>query len=201
MEDREILHPPGTFVEAHRLAGLTRRRFIKIGLLTAIAAAVSPMNATEAAIRGLVPSRRLSIFNTHTEEMLEICYCRNGAYRPEAMRQINHLLRDHRTGDIEAIKARLLDVLYALSRTLDTSEPYHIISGYRSPATNSMLRRNSRRVARRSFHTLGMAVDIRVPGLDTKCLHSKALKLRAGGVGYYPESDFIHLDCGPIRHW
>lgn len=195
------MHPSGTFAEAVHLAGLTRRRFMKIGLLTTIAAAVSPINTAEAVIRGLVPTRRLSIFNTHTEEMLEICYCRNGVYRPEAMRQINHLLRDHRTGDIEAIKARLLDVLCALARTLDTSEPYHIISGYRSPATNSMLHRKSRRVARRSFHTLGMAVDIRVPGIDTISLHSKALKLQAGGVGYYPESDFIHLDCGPVRHW
>ena len=195
------MHAYGTFIDTHRRSGVNRRHFLKIGVLATAAAAVGPLQLAEAVIQSLASNRRLSIFNTHTEENLDICYCRNGVYRPDALNQINHILRDHRTGESMTIKPRLLDMLNTLARRLDPAEPFHIVSGYRSPETNSMLHRQSRGVARRSFHTLGMAVDIRIPGLRTKGLRAEALKLQAGGVGYYPESDFIHLDCGPVRHW
>ena len=201
LEVRGHLHSSGTYVEALRQSGLNRRRFIKIGLLSAIAASLSPVKVVEAIAQSLPPTRRLSFFNTHTAEALEICYCRNGSYSTNALSKINHILRDHRTGNIRAIKPRLLDILHTLANRLDPPGPYHIISGYRSPATNAVLRKKTTGVARRSFHTLGMAIDIRIPGFRTKGLLAEALELKAGGVGYYPESDFIHLDCGPVRHW
>ncbi len=195
------MHSFGTFVESLRKIGLNRRHFIKTGLLTTIAAIISPVELAEAISQGLPPTRRLSFFNTHTGETLAVSYCRQGGYCPDALSEINHILRDHRTGDTRAIRPRLLDILYRLAKRIDPSEPYHIISGYRSPVTNAELRTKSKGVARRSFHTLGMAIDIRIPGFGTKGLYVEAMQLRAGGVGYYPESDFIHLDCGPVRHW
>lgn len=201
MEVKGTLHSSGTFVESPRQIGLNRRDVIKIGLLTTIAAALSPVKAVEAIVRGLPPTRRLSFFNTHTGEKLAVCYCRQGDYCSDALSEINHIMRDHRTGETRDIRPRLLDILYSLAKRVDPCEPYHIISGYRSPVTNAVLRKKSKGVARRSFHTLGMAIDIRIPGFGSKGLHAEALKLSAGGVGYYPESDFIHLDCGPVRHW
>jgi uncharacterized protein YcbK (DUF882 family) len=201
LEDRGHLHTSGTFVEALRQSGLNRRHFIKVGLLTTIAASLSPAKVVEAIAQDLSPTRRLSFFNTHTAEALEVCYCRDGAYSPKALSRINHIMRDHRSGYIRPIKPRLLDILHTLANRLGPPGPYHIISGYRSPATNAELRKKTRGVARRSFHTMGMAIDIRIPGFSTKGLLAEAVELQAGGVGYYPDSDFIHLDCGPVRHW
>ena len=195
------MHSSGTFVDSPQKIGLNRRHFIKLGLLTTIATTFSPVKVVEAIVQGLPLTRGLSLFNTHTGETLAVRYCRQGDYCPDALNEINHIMRDHRTGDIRAIKPRLLDILYGLAKRIDPSKPYHIISGYRSPATNAVLRKNSTGVARRSFHTLGMAIDIRIPGFGIKKLHAEALQFGAGGVGYYPESDFIHLDCGPVRHW
>jgi uncharacterized protein YcbK (DUF882 family) len=110
-------------------------------------------------------------------------------------------MRDHRTGDVKSIDTKLLDILYTLARRLGQPDPFHIISGYRSQATNARLRKKSRGVARRSFHTQGKAIDIRIPSFETNVLCAEAINLNAGGVGYYAESDFIHLDCGPIRNW
>ena len=191
----------GTFSETPYQSGINRRHFIKIGLLSTVAAVVNPIQAVDAITRSLPPTRGLSLFNTHTNENLAVSYCRNGSYCSKGLAQINQIMRDHRSGDVRAIDTKLLDILYRLTDRLDQPGPFHIISGYRSQATNALLRRQSRGVARRSFHTQGMAIDIRIPDLQTNKLHTEALKLNAGGVGYYPESDFIHLDCGPIRNW
>jgi uncharacterized protein YcbK (DUF882 family) len=169
--------------------------------LATVAATFQPACAIAAITNSLNSKMNLSFFNTHTGEHLDVCYCQDGVYRSAALNRIKYLLRDHRTGDIKAIDTRVLDILYTLSRRLDTSGPFHIISGYRSPATNAALHQKSAQVAAHSFHIQGMAIDFRVPGCRTNTVHTAAVNLRAGGVGYYPESDFIHVDCGPVRCW
>ena len=185
---------------SHRFQ-VNRRGFIKFGVLATVAATFEPACAIAAVTHSLNSKKNLSFFNTHTGEHLDVCYCQDGVYRSGALKKIKHILRDHRTGDINAIDTRVLDILYTLSRRLDTPDPFHIISGYRSPATNAALRRKNAGVASRSFHTRGMAIDFRVPSCKTNTVHKAAVNLRAGGVGYYPKSDFVHVDCGPVRYW
>jgi uncharacterized protein YcbK (DUF882 family) len=185
---------------SHRFQ-VNRRGFIKFGVLATVAATFQPARAIAAVTQRLNSKMNLSFFNTHTGEHLDVCYCKDGVYRSAALNRIKYLLRDHRTGDTKTIDTRVLDILYTLSRRLDTPGPFHIISGYRSPATNAALHRKSPGVATHSFHTRGMAIDFRVPGCRTNTVHTAAVNLRAGGVGYYPESDFIHVDCGPVRYW
>ncbi len=132
---------------------------------------------------------------------MRVCYCRGGRYLPEALYRINYILRDFRTGEIKPIDVHLLDTLYRLSRKVSRRCTFHIISGYRSPATNARLRRKSRGVAKNSYHMYGKAIDIYVPGYRLSRLRRQALKLRAGGVGYYPKTGFVHLDVGPVRQW
>jgi uncharacterized protein YcbK (DUF882 family) len=143
----------------------------------------------------------LAFFNTHTREQLEVCYCRDGRYRSAALRDINHILRDHRTGEVGAIATDLLDLLHRLCLRCESALPFHVISGYRSPETNAALHRKSRAVASQSLHMIGQAIDIRVPGIRTDELRTLALSLAAGGVGYYPQSDFVHVDIGRVRSW
>jgi uncharacterized protein YcbK (DUF882 family) len=114
---------------------------------------------------------------------------------------INHILRDHRTGEIKPIDPDLLDLLHALRTRLGTQRPFHVISGYRSPCTNEQLRSRSRGVARKSMHLFGKAVDIRIPGHDLADLRQAALAEQAGGVGYYPRPGFVHVDVGRVRFW
>jgi uncharacterized protein YcbK (DUF882 family) len=180
---------------------VNRRGFIKFGFLATVAATFEPARAIASVTLNLNSKMNLSFFNTHTGEHLDVCYCQDGVYRPAALNRIKYILRDHRTGDLKAIDTRVLDILYTLSRRLDTPGPFHIISGYRSPATNAALHRKSPGVATHSFHTRGMAIDFRVPGCKTNTVHTTAVNLRAGGVGYYPRSDFVHVDCGPVRYW
>jgi uncharacterized protein YcbK (DUF882 family) len=117
------------------------------------------------------------------------------------MDALNHFLRDHRTGDAHPIDPTLFDQLYALQHQMEATAPFHVISGYRAPQTNQMLHAHSDGVARRSLHMDGRAIDIRLPGRDLANLHKAALAMQAGGVGYYPSSDFIHLDTGRVRQW
>jgi uncharacterized protein YcbK (DUF882 family) len=117
------------------------------------------------------------------------------------MAEIDFVLRDFRSGDVKPIDPQLLDLLYLVTRRLETSSPIHLISGYRSPATNAALHEHSSGVAVHSLHTKGMAADIRIPGRDLRQLRKIAMAAGAGGVGYYPRSDFVHLDVGHIRHW
>jgi uncharacterized protein YcbK (DUF882 family) len=195
--------PPAQAVNERLIpsASIHRRRFLRWGLAAATAL-ISPRVLKAAAVAPGAPAeRRLSFFNTHTAERLEACYCRAGRYDPGALREINHILRDHRTGDVGDIAPDLLDLLHGLGRRFETPQPFHVISGYRSPATNAALRRHSRGVASQSLHMFGKAIDIRVPGVSTGELKTLALSLAAGGVGYYPRSDFIHVDIGRVRSW
>lgn len=177
----------------------SRRDFLKFGtgLLTAC---LVPATGWSALLPGSA-RRSLSFFNTHTGERIGLCYFKNGTYCPGAMEQINHILRDHRTGDIESMDPKLMDLLFTVNRRLGAGGPFHIISGYRSSRTNAMLRRQSSGVARFSYHMLGRAIDIRLPGCDTRKLRQACLDLKLGGVGYYPRSDFVHVDTGAFRTW
>ena len=179
---------------------LSRRRLIKIGM-AATTATFFPAPLFAAIERLLMPERTLSFFNTHTAETLNVCYFSNGNYSPAALAKINAILRDHRTGEIKAIETCLLDVLHAISSTVATKEPFHIISGYRSATSNSKLRRKSKNVATGSLHMQGKAIDIRIPGCCTAHLRNVAIRLKAGGVGYYQKSDFVHVDTGRVRYW
>ena len=179
---------------------MNRRRFIKLGALTTVAA-VYPVSLFAEFNRFLLPTRHLSVFHIHTEERLDITYCNQGQYSQEALTKINHIMRDHYNGEVKSINIPLIDFLSAIAMKLETSLPFHIISGYRSPTTNAMLRKRSRKVARNSMHMQGKAVDISIPGCDLLSLKQTALDLNVGGVGYYPYRNFIHVDTGRVRFW
>ena len=148
-------------------------------------------------------ARSLSFDNLHTGERLKVEYWTKGEYLPDALLEVNHLLRDFRTGQVHAIAPALLDLLVILRSRLETAEPISVISGYRSPVTNAILRSEHEHsgVAAKSLHMQGMAIDIRIAGRSLAALHNAALAERGGGVGYYPQSDFVHVDVGRIRSW
>jgi uncharacterized protein YcbK (DUF882 family) len=148
-----------------------------------------------------VAARRLAFDNLHTGEKLDVAYWENGAYVPSALAAVNLVLRDHRNNEVHIIEPRLLDLLTALSRQLEAGPNYEVISGYRSPQTNALLHAHSSEVAAGSLHQYGMAIDIRMAGLNLAYLRDAALRLDMGGVGYYPESEFVHVDVGRVRRW
>ena len=176
----------------------SRRQFLRTG---SIITASLLLPATGVARASSHRERTLSFYNTHTDERLKTCYWAGGDYLPEGLQEINTILRDHRTGDIHDMDLDLVDLLYLLQNQVESKQTFQIISGYRSPKTNAMLNKKSSGVARRSYHMRGMAIDIRLNGCDLKQLHKAALSLKAGGVGYYPSSDFIHVDVGRVRQW
>lgn len=145
--------------------------------------------------------RTLSLFHTHTGEWLAVEYFTGADYREEALVAANHLLRDWRTDESYPIRPDLLDLLHALAAGTGTRQPFAVISGYRSPATNAMLRRESTGVAAASLHMRGMAVDIRLADVSLDRLRAAALRLRRGGVGLYRGSNFVHVDVGRVRSW
>ncbi len=177
----------------------SRRDFIKIG--TGLLSTFILPPAGWSAVAPKDADRTLSFYNTHTKEELVTCYYKNGAYCPEAMGRINYILRDHRTGDVKAIDPRLMDLLNSVNRQLGCSAPFHILSGYRSPKTNDRLRQKRSGVAKSSYHVLGRAIDIHLPGCDTRLLREACLNLKLGGVGYYPRYGFVHVDTGSFRTW
>ena len=181
---------------------LARRSFLRFGAAAAATTAVSLLAPGQAdAANRIAPPRQISLLNTHTSERLTAEYWSRGRYHRDALRAINKLLRDHRTDAVYPIDPELLDTVHALQARIGSRNPLHVISGYRSPESNATLREVGSGVAQNSFHMRGMAIDIRAPGLDTRMIHRAALRLRAGGVGFYPQSDFVHMDVGPIRYW
>lgn len=179
---------------------LSRRDFIKLGAAAA-AIALMPVEVMSALNANGQAPKGLNLYNLHTHERLTIGYCRDGKYDRAALKKINYILRDHRSGDIKPINTGLLDLLHALSIQLKTIESFHIISGYRSPATNTKLRHRSRGVASKSLHMVGKAIDVRIPNVSTRTLRDAAVKIEGGGVGYYPKADFVHVDVGKVRYW
>jgi uncharacterized protein YcbK (DUF882 family) len=168
-----------------------------------LAAAVAAAGLQFALKAHAATPRSLAFYHTHTGERLRVTYIENGAPVPEALDEISHFLRDFRTGDVHPIDPALLDVLYALRTRAGDRGTYEIISGYRSPRTNNMLRGRSSDsgVAKRSLHMEGKAIDVRLTGVRTSRLRQEALALHRGGVGYYPDSDFVHVDTGRVRQW
>ena len=143
----------------------------------------------------------MSLYNVNTGEWLRTVYWADGHYIREAVRDINWILRDHDSGEIRPMNAGVLDVLGMLRHRLETTAPFLVVCGYRSPTTNRRLYYEDIGVAKNSYHIKGMAVDSRCEGRSLGELHGAALSLRSGGVGYYPRADFVHVDCGPVREW
>ena len=179
---------------------IDRRKFIRMGLITA-AAAVIPCNAFASAYESVSDIRELHLYNVATHEDLKVIYSKDGRYIPEALAEINHLFRDYRTGKVKTINKALLDLLFDIRKNIDIDRPFHIISGYRSPGSNAILRKQQNNVAKNSLHMYGKAVDIRVPGFSLKTLRREAMKLGKGGIGYYPLAKSVHIDIGEVRYW
>jgi uncharacterized protein YcbK (DUF882 family) len=176
-------------------------RFCKTALLIGAALLVP---SSRIAIANNIPAQdhRLLLFHLHTNERINIVYRKGNAYVPDAVEQLDHFLRDHRTGDVTTLDPRLFDLLSDL--TVSVGRPgteIDIVCGYRTPWSNEFLRRTTSGVAEHSQHMRGEAIDIRIPGVSTVRLREAALGLHRGGVGYYPQSGFVHVDLGPVRRW
>lgn len=146
-------------------------------------------------------ARRLDFDSLHTGEKLSAVYWENGRYLSDGLREIDYVLRDFRTNEVRSIDPALLDLLHTLRLAMAYDRPISVISGYRCPATNAMLAARSNQVAKNSYHVRGMAIDIRLPGRQLPSVRDHAKALALGGVGYYPESEFVHVDTGPVRAW
>jgi len=194
-----------------------RRKFLKqlaYGSVLALGGCGGYENTTDSPVvrhglsqRSQAPRRHnngyktLAFEHTHTGEKLQLTYFERGKYIKGALHEINYLLRDFRTDDVHPIDTSLLDQMFDLKQTLGINKPFHIISAYRSPASNAQLRKQGHGVAEHSYHMKGRAIDIRVEGVSSKTIRNAALQMAQGGVGYYPRSNFVHLDTGDFRNW
>jgi uncharacterized protein YcbK (DUF882 family) len=187
--------------EASRIeAAMSRRTFLSLAACGAAAAFLPGMAA--AALPPPAAPRELSFHNLHTDERLTALYWDGGEYLPDALGEIDAILRDHRTGEIRQMAPGLIDLVHALTTRLGATEPVQVISGYRSAATNAMLRADDpRHVAENSLHLTGEAVDLCFEGRSLRRVRDAALALGSGGVGYYPRSGFVHVDVGRVREW
>ena len=175
----------------------TRRLFLR-GMAGAFAAAaVAPGRL----LAGPREERLLSFVHTHTHERLTVPYFADGTYLPEGLSSLNSFLKDFRTGDEHPIDPALYDILNDLRLATGARSPFEVISGYRSPRTNSMLRESGRGVAKGSLHVQGRAIDVRLADLSSVSLRDAAVELQRGGVGYYRGPDFVHVDTGRVRRW
>lgn len=177
---------------------MSSRRLFLHGLGASLAAAsVAPGRL----LAGPREERLLSLVHTHTRERLTVPYFADGSYLPEGLGRLDTFLRDHRTGDEHPIDPALYDILNDLRLATGTRSPFQVISAYRSPRTNSMLRENGRGVAKGSLHLQGRAIDVRLADLSSASLRDAAVELQRGGVGYYRGPDFVHVDTGRVRRW
>ena len=179
---------------------LSRRGILGVFAATTVAAAPVMGNAF-GLLRGAGDMRRIRMYSGRTGESLDTVYWVDGKYIREALNEINIFMRDWRSGEAIGIDPRTVDVAAASHRLLQTNEPYMMLSGYRSPRTNAMLRRSSSGVARNSLHMVGKAADLRLKSRSVGQMYNAAMSCRAGGVGKYSRSNFVHMDCGPVRNW
>jgi uncharacterized protein YcbK (DUF882 family) len=186
------------------------RRQVLFGLGAAAAAAAVPSVLQHEIVRraplappstSLSDVRRVVLHNLHTGDRFNEVYWEKGAYVPDAMAEAQRVLRDWRNGEEHFMDPKLFDVLHGIAERLETKGPFQIISGYRSPKTNAMLHERSGGVASHSQHMLGKASDVRIEGVELANLHKAALSLKAGGVGFYPVSNFVHVDVARVRSW
>ena len=185
---------------------ISRRAFIGAGAMIAggaVAASAVPASAAMLSQKGeeFEGARRISFRNSHTGEIFSGVYRVGDKYLPDAFDKINIVMRDFRTNELFPIDPRVIDIIYTVHQMTRQSEPYEILSGYRCPKTNKGLRSHSEGVAKNSLHMTGQAVDLRLPGFDTKQIRNLAISLKAGGVGYYARSNFVHMDSGDVRTW
>ena len=179
---------------------LSRRGILGVFAATTVAAAPVMGNAF-GLLRGAGDMRRIRMYSGRTGESLDTVYWVDGKYIRESLNEINIFMRDWRSGEVIGIDPRTVDVAAASHRLLQTNEPYMMLSGYRSPRTNAMLRRSSSGVARNSLHMVGKAADLRLKSRSVGQMYNAAMSCRAGGVGKYSRSNFVHMDCGPVRNW
>ena len=187
-------------MEKKSSSGLTRRGLLGAFAATAVAAAPTYSNAA-GFLRGAGDIRRIAMHSGRTGERLNTIYWIEGEYIGEAIREINLHMRDWRTGEAVQMDLRTIDIMSAALNLMETDEPYLLLSGYRSPRTNQMLSASTRGVARNSLHMRGQAADLRLTSRSTAQMASAAMACRAGGVGRYNGSNFVHMDCGPVRTW
>ncbi len=181
-------------------SGITRRGLLGAFAATAVSAAPTFANAA-GFLRGAGDIRRIAMHSGRTGERIDTIYWIEGEYIAEAVREINIHMRDWRTGEAVQMDLRTIDIMAAAANLMDANEPYMLLSGYRSPQTNNMLRSQSSAVARNSLHMRGQAADLRLQSRSPGQMASAAVACRAGGVGRYNGSNFVHMDCGPIRTW
>ena len=179
---------------------LDRRRLLTLGAGAALAAAAAPAASFAANLTGPTV-RRVAFHNLHTGDKFDDAYFENGAYVPGALAAAMRVLRDWRNGEEHVMDPRLFDALHGIHQKLETSQPFQIISGYRSPRSNAVLHARSSGVASNSQHSYGRASDVRIQGVDLRNLHKAALSQAAGGVGFYPTSNFVHVDVARVRQW
>ncbi len=182
-------------------SGIDRRDVLKMGLAGALAAATPILLSTPSQAATNANAWRARFKQAHTGETFDGVYRVGNKYLPEAFERLNYVLRDHRSGEVFPMDPHVLDILTMVQRKTGQREPIKIYSGYRSPKTNSGLRKNSGGVARNSFHMYGQALDMHMDNYSTSSLYKIAKSLRAGGVGYYPRSKFVHVDTGTVRSW
>lgn len=180
---------------------MERRGFLKAGLTLSTAAVLSATLAKPALALPEGGTYSVSFKNEHTNESFSGVYRVGNKYLPEAFERINYVLRDFRQNEIFPIDPRAIDIVTIVHKATGSSEPYSVLSGYRSPKTNAMLRNEGGGVAKHSLHMAGQAIDIRMHNVSTKRIHDLATKLHAGGVGYYSRSNFVHMDSGAFRTW
>ena len=179
---------------------MSRRTLLAAFAATAVAAAPTYSKAA-GFLRGGGDIRRIRMYSGRTGEKLDMIYWVDGNYIRDAVEEVNHFMRDWRNNEVKQIDLRTIDVMTAVHNMMDTSEPYLLISGYRSPQTNAMLRSRSSGVAKNSRHLRGEAADLRLNSRSVSQIARAAQACRAGGVGSYSGSNFVHLDCGPVRSW
>jgi uncharacterized protein YcbK (DUF882 family) len=194
---RNLLRGLGGAAAAASSAGL----FGAKALASPVGPAIAPARAVTTAPVRATDVRRVWIHNLHTGDKLDAVYYENGRYVPDALAEAMKALRDWRNGQEHVMDPRLFDALNTIHGRLEANAPFQIISGYRSPATNAMMHARSEGVAEHSQHMLGKASDVRIEGVDLTHLRNAALSLKAGGVGYYPVSNFVHVDVARVRQW
>lgn len=191
--------PPATLSGRRSFLSLIGAATLGATFVPALASSAMAMTGGNNGIeRGM---RRISFRNQHTAEIFSGVYRVGDKYLPDSFDKINLVLRDFRSNEIFPIDPRVIDIIYSVQQMTGASEPYEVLSGYRCPKTNKMLRGGSEGVAKNSLHMTGQAIDLRMPGFSTQQIKKIAVGLKAGGVGYYPKSDFVHMDSGIVRVW
>ena len=177
---------------------MNRRQFFGTGFASILSASFPSISSAW----GINDARSVKVFNVHNQELVNVVYWRNGYYQPEGLQSLNYFFRDWRNNLQHQIDPSLFDILHAIQLyTRSELSGLHLISGYRSPQTNALLRSRSSGVAKNSLHMKGLAADIRSPNVDLSTLKKTAVSLKEGGVGYYPKSNFVHVDTGNVRYW